>query len=354
MECFYTLQTGNEVDFLDVVSTLVEQSDRRIGVICLAFGHGPKYDHVTNADAIVDVHAVSQRYFKEIVTAEGIKETPQYYTIQKAKQSEQTFSQDNSNLDVLSMLRHRTLGTMRKGILTVAAYTQFYPISYLDEKEQRVRGLDVDIMEAFAKAANLVISWVHIDRFDKIWDEPAHDRADVSIGGIANSMSRQRRETEWSIPYFYVDRALIFNLRNPVTNFPDGMQNQNFEAGSMLGTKHSIGWDDAKLQLTRIGKADLLTEGTTDQEDMKRLLNGEVIAVMRGSLVAYALQKKHPGLGVLVWKASSVLLPTDGEVFAYPTRSGSGVAMALSVFLAHIIATKEINQFTKKHNLLPS
>lgn len=46
-----------------------------------------------------------------------------------------------------------------------------------------------------------------------------------------------------------------------------------------------------------------------------------------------------------------IRLPSDGEVFAYPTKTGSGVAVSLSTFIAELIERGQLKNLMKKYNL---
>jgi ABC-type amino acid transport substrate-binding protein len=255
------------------------------------------------------------------------------------------FVQDNLHMSILSMLKQRQLNTLKPGFLLVAAYADFFPVCYMRGKV--ISGLDVDILKAFGKAAGLKVSFIRVKDFDGIWHQPAQKFADVSIGGIANSAGRTHRMTEWTIPYFYVRRSLLFHLNNPVRQFPQDIH------GIVLGTRGSTGWVDATIRAKADQKAHWVQPGGHDQEDIDRLLRGEVQGVVRGDFVSRAWVARYPQkLGLITWDAEASILPTDGEVFAYPCRKGSGVAMSLSVFLSHLIESQQIHRLLHRYKLV--
>jgi len=242
------------------------------------------------------------------------------------------------------MVGHRDLDLLQHGILTVAAYPHFFPVCY--EKNGKVKGSDVDIIKRFAKLARVKVQFIICNTFDGIWNYPAHDKADLSIGGIANSKGRTHKRVEWSLPYFYVHRSLLFNKKHPVSNFPDDITD------TVLGTKGSTGWIDAEKRLRKNRKQKYLKPGTSDAEDIQFLLDGKIQGIMRGDFVSRAFIHDHPKeLSVITWNAFSELLAKDGEVFAFPCRRASGVAAMLSAFLAHLIDTGDIDTLVKKYNL---
>jgi hypothetical protein len=152
--------------------------------------------------------------------------------------------------------------------------------------------------------------------------------------------------TEWTTPYFYVHRSLLFNLNFPVQQFPQDIHQ------TVLGTVGSTGWVDAKLRAAKVGKQALVQPGGKDEDDVQRLLKGDIQGVLRGDFVSRAWMVRHPSqLGYITWDADPSILPLDGEIFAYPCRKGSGVAMSLSVFLTHLIETRQLVRLLRKYQL---
>jgi hypothetical protein len=64
------------------------------------------------------------------------------------------------------------------------------------------KNVAADIIKLFAKEIKLDIVFKQYDSFNGIWNKPSLRKANVSIGGIANSKGRTKSTTEWSIPYF--------------------------------------------------------------------------------------------------------------------------------------------------------
>jgi len=244
------------------------------------------------------------------------------------------------------MLAHRTLRTLRKGVLTVAAYANFFPVCYHDESGA-LAGLDVEVINAFAAAAGLRVHYIEHAKFNGIWDAPDRGTADVSIGGIANSKGRGTAKTEWTIPYFYVNRSVLFNKSDAIHSFPHDVH------GVVVGTVGSTGWVDANLRLKRAGKIHLLVSGRTDADDVRALLSHKIQGVMRGDFVSRAIVHAHPHeLGLTSWEIAPELVPSDGEIFAYPARSGSGVAVCMSAFLAELIVNGGLHQLMERFKLV--
>ena len=258
-------------------------------------------------------------------------------------------SQENKHLSLKFMIAHRAVKTVKPGVLTVAAYPNFRPVSY--EEGGVFHGLDVDVMKALAKQLGLNVEFVRVSEFDGIWELPAQNKADVAIGGIANLASRTGKETEWSIPYFYVDRSIMFRRDAPISSFPGGLDVHKPQV-PILGTFNSTGWIDGLERLKRAGlPAGVMQRGTSDAADVRALEDGHAQGVMRGSFVSKALVKGHPDLDYTQWTALPDTVPSDGEVFAYPTRLGSGLAVVLSTFIAELVSDGELVKLMRKWGL---
>lgn len=248
-------------------------------------------------------------------------------------------------ISVPYIVGHRELTLLEAGVLTVAAYPHFFPVCYHDASGD-LAGLDVDIMKRFAAQAGIQVRFVEFDEFNGIWDKPANRDADVAIGGIANSKGRGGATTEWTIPYFYVHRSAMFLKSNPIKRFPQDVH------GVLVGTFGSTGWVDGEIRLESEHKQALMVRGTTDEEDVQKLLSGEIQGLMRGDFVSRAIIHEHPEVSMISWEAEPSILPKDGEIFAYPTLAGSGVATMLSVFITELIDRKQLGAIMKEHHLL--
>ena len=275
--------------------------------------------------------------------------SPKQKKTNKKKDTENSsFSQSNTQINPLELIHHRNLNLQKKGILRVACYAQFYPVCFLT-KDETLSGIDVDIICMFANEMGLSIEWILVDNFQDIWN--LDQQTDVAIGGIANSIGRGDPEKiEWSLPYFYVRRSFLYNKKNPISKFPEDVTD------TVLGTVGSTGWLDAKNRATKIGKEKFMQPGSTDEDDVKKLLNGEIQGLMRGDFVSRAWVRKYPKqLGYISWDILPELVKDDGEVFAYPTRVGSGLATLLSSFLVFLFTNpqgrKIFKSLLKEYNL---
>ena len=255
-----------------------------------------------------------------------------------------TLSKGRSEL--LRGLRHRTFATVKPGVLTVAVYANFYPIAY--KQRGRFQGLDVLLMRRFAKAAGLRLELVEANHFDGIWLQVANGAADVSIGGIGMTPGRMHPNLAWSIPYFRVQRTVVYNRHDPLRHFPQDVRR------TVLGTVGSTGWIDAQTRASRVGKDKFMKPGTTDPEDVRHLMHGDVQGLMRGSFVGRAIVDRSKGKLAMAhpWEILPELVTSDGEVFAFPTHKDSGLAAGISAWLTFLRDSGQLTPLLTKYHLL--
>ena len=239
-------------------------------------------------------------------------------------------------------LSHRKLDTIKEGVLTVAAFDKFHPISFYENG--KLEGIEVKLMEEYAKAVGLTAKFVRVGTWDKLWDKPRLKEADVSIGGIANSLGREHKDTEWTMPYYYVRRS-IMTLKKP-------LKDQKFKPVSAV-TK-STGYMDTRW---RLGEDNMsMTPGLGYKKDLARLRKGKLKGVMYGdqvsrSIIKDEMKQKRRDLTMKSWNILPTLVPTDGETFSFPTRLGSGIAVSLSSFLAEAEANGKLKKWCKHFHL---
>jgi len=245
---------------------------------------------------------------------------------------------------IKNIIRNRTLCTLKPGVLKVAAYANFYPVCY--RRNGKWKGLDVDLLTMFCQVADLKLELVEVDKYDKIWFAPPDGKADTAIGGIAKTDKRTKFKTAWSIPYFYVQRTLVYNKNDPVDSFPQDID------GDVRATVGSTGYLDAAKKLKAAKMLKYLKPGKKDAQDIKDLLSGKIKGLVRGSFVGRALVKKYGRLGMLEpWEIDSTLVPSDGECFAFPCHVHSGLAEMLSTFITLCVMNGTLRKLVKKYKL---
>jgi ABC-type amino acid transport substrate-binding protein len=173
--------------------------------------------------------------------------------------------------------------------LRVAVYAHFFPVAYRDQG--KLRGLDVDIIEGFCRVMGLRPTYIPVRDFFDVWRAPGDWAvgADVAIGGLGRAPWRALGGIEWSLPYFRVQRTVVYNLSNVIRSFPEDV------TGPVVGTMGSTGFNNAYRLMEEAGKADLLQNRTaSDKRDLADLLAGRIQGLMRGSFVGRSIVARHP------------------------------------------------------------
>lgn len=267
-----------------------------------------------------------------------------------------TLKRSKRELFIDKMIKNRSIKTIVPGVLTISTYDKFPPLAYQDTTADGKlvwAGLDVDLMRAFAKFIGYKVKFVKETVFKGIWDKPKNGQSDLAISGIANSFEengimRGGPETEWTLPYFYVNRSVI--LKKGKT-FP----------GSHLkiaATDGSTGWRNG--QVRGIQKMGHLQQAEGDNEDFAKLRDGRINAIMHGDDVSRALIRKNRltwpeekpyNLQMISWEIVPTLIPKDGEIFAYPSKLGSGIATVLTAFIIKSIHNGFLESLVKKYHM---
>lgn len=289
---------------------------------------------------------------------------------QRNKKRVNTLRINKRGLFVDKMIQHRSFETITPGVLTVSTYDKFPPLAYQEETadgKKVWKGLDVDFIRAFAKFVGLKPKFVLETEFRGIWDKPKNRESDLSISGIANSFGpkgpRGGPETEWTLPYFYVNRSVI--LRKG-TKFPSAHL-------TIAATDGSTGWDDGKARgVEGMGHLIKAEDDNIDFEKLRKAKttkNGfhagyEINAIMHGDDVSRALIRRNAekyikthgsmdgyDLTMTSWEIVPTLIPKDGEIFAFPTRLGSGLAQILSAFIIRSVYNGFLEELVAKYHM---
>jgi hypothetical protein len=242
---------------------------------------------------------------------------------------------------------------MEEGKLHVAIYPQFFPIAYI--KHDQCCGMEVDIIRSFASLHELEVVFHIVSSYEGLWDLPRRGECDVAIGGMANIPSRSHPETEWTIGYFSVKRTLLYNPSvQPLTSIQDIDQ-------PIRGTFGSTGFVNMKEMFSLYGKNPQWIHASfnDDEKDIEDVVNGTILGIMRGDVVAKAIQHKYPHLRLLPpWKlhyykalgSQNTVFP-QGENFSFPCRLGSGLAVALTAYLNYLHTSNKFESYRRKYYL---
>lgn len=251
-------------------------------------------------------------------------------------------------MDPLKQASASMLKLKRPGTLTVMAYTDFYPVCYRDSTG-KVRGSDPEIVRAFAAELGLKVKFVeakehfHSYHLTDQWDlkESCDALADMGIGGIEYETERESDKVEWSLPYAVVERTIVYNLKDKIERFPESVH------GTILGTMGSTGFSDAYRRMQKKNKQRFLRpENDGDKVSLRRLLDGEIQGLMRGSVVGRALVAHYPKtLGMTTpWNAKGPRAPA--ATFQFPCLKRSGLAAVLSGFLGRATSDGTIERIS--------
>jgi len=275
----------------------------------------------------------------------------------KSRPNANTLKRSKRETFIDKMIKNRSIKTIVPGLLTVSTYDKFPPLAYQEtreaDKKKIWKGLDVDLMRAFAKFIGYKVKFVKETVFRGIWDKPKNGLSDLAISGIANSFEengnmRGGPETEWTLPYFYVNRSVI--LKKGI-KFP----------GSHLriaATDGSTGWRNG--QVRGVEKMGTLQLAKGDDVDFAKLRRGEIDAIMHGDDVSRSLIRKNRetypkekpyNLQMISWEIVPTLIPKDGEIFAYPSKLGSGIATVLTAFIIKSIHNGFLESLVNKYHM---
>jgi ABC-type amino acid transport substrate-binding protein len=162
--------------------------------------------------------------------------------------------------------------------------------------------------------------------------------------------SRTLELTTWTIPYFYVQRTLVYNKDDPIKRFPEDITRD------FRGTFDSTGWMDAQslVEKKAPAKKRFLARGKTDEQDVNDLISGKIQGLMRGSFVGAAIIHRHPKQLAMVkpWDMSPKLLDVPhGECFAFPCHRDSNVVVLLSMLITEMWRDGDLDKLAKKYHL---
>lgn len=209
--------------------------------------------------------------------------------------------------------------TLHPGTLTVATYAAFAPVCASDE--QGVSGRDIDFLRAFAQAQGLAIDF-RVFLFDRIWERPGRDEADIAAAGIAPLAERQAPGVVWSEPYFTVERSLLIRASD-ATKFKTMADFAGYTIAVTRGSTADIDTSQRKPANTKLVYYEM------QERAVAELLAGTIDAFGTGDVCSRYLAEQHPGQLAL----ADVHPMTEPEHFAFAVRAASNLLTALNEFI---------------------
>lgn len=216
----------------------------------------------------------------------------------------------------------QTWKTLSDGILTVATYGGFEPVSWYNPTESHLaQGRDIDFLRAFADTLDLHLD-VRVFLFDRIWERPGRDEADIAAAGIAPLPERVTPGVAWTFPYYRVQRALLIRAsereqRRTISDLANG-----------------------KIAVTRGSTADIDTVARRDPstevlyyDDQLRAVAdvaaGVIDAFAEGDICAHYFAERNP----LQWAVTDVHEMEPPETFSFAVRVTSGLLPLLNQYI---------------------
>ena len=205
-----------------------------------------------------------------------------------------------------------SLPTLAEGTLRIAAFRGFAPFAWHDGTA--ARGRDIAFLRHFAETNGLELV-VDFHSFDRLWELPAQDTADIAAGGIS---LRRYIPVAWTQPYSEVRRTLLIRLEDA-----ERIRGMN-DLGRLAVVPHSIAHTHAEETLA--GHANL-SFAPTLEHGIEDLLLGQIDALGTGSVSAEYHISRHPGLTLV-----DVHVDRAPEPISFATRPE--LVLALDAFIA--------------------
>lgn len=99
------------------------------------------------------------------------------------------------------------LTTVKKGTLTVGSDIPFEPFEF--EKDGKLTGFDVELVEEIARRLGLEVEWVDTD-FEGIFTQLAAGRFDA-VASATTITEERKKQVNFTRPYYLAQQALIVN-----------------------------------------------------------------------------------------------------------------------------------------------
>lgn len=208
-----------------------------------------------------------------------------------------------------------SLPTLGTGTLRVAAFTGFAPFAWHDGSA--AHGRDIVFLRNFAAAHGLKLA-VDFHAFERLWELPAQNNADIAASGISLRRSTNSAMA-WSRPYSEVRRTLLIRAEDA------GAVRKMSDLRHLAVVPHSAAQMHAEETLPASAKLSFVP---TLEHGIEDLLLGQIDALGTGSVSAEYHTARHPGLAMV-----DVHADRAPEPIVFATRPA--LVDALDAFIAN-------------------
>lgn len=212
--------------------------------------------------------------------------------------------------------------TISPGVLTVVTYAGFEPVCWFNPGDGNgAQGRDIDFLRRFAQSLGLELE-VKVHLFDRIWERPARDEADIAAAGIAPLVERATTGVVWTRPYYRVQRSLLIRVADSEHR------------------RHILDFAGGSIAVTRGSTADIDTVARRDPtttvlfyddqlQAVEDVATGKIDAFAEGDICArhFAAQRPH------LLAVADVHEMEPPETFVFAVREASGLLPLLNDFI---------------------
>lgn len=213
--------------------------------------------------------------------------------------------------------------TVESGKLTVGSDIPFAPFEF--EKDGKLTGFDVDLMEEIGRRLGLSVRWVDTE-FETIFTQVASGRFDAVASGTTITEER-KAQVPFTDPYFIANQALTINIQRT----PGIRSTDDLKAGDTVGVQQ--GTTGEKWARENLGPRGVEARSFPAAPDPYVALEaGAVTAVLFDEASAVAEAGQRAGLKL-------VQTIDTGERLGFPVNPGNRELLdAINEALREIIA----------------
>jgi len=147
----------------------------------------------------------------------------------------------------------------KNNILRVCIWPQYYGISYLDPRTQKLRGIDSDLAIELAKDLNVKLKFVK-SSFPTLINDITNNKCDIAMFAIANTAKREAK-MRFTTPHLKSDIYAITNRNNKKIKSWDDIDKEGVIVTVSKGTYHE------PIMKKKLHKATLVIKKNFKQRD---------------------------------------------------------------------------------------